>query len=126
MQLKRLDRYHFLQIFGDAKPHSWTEVGWFCLVRMNLKPKEVIPFVQNIVINHGLIKRLNKYEEFKMDSFIITTKGDQCLREEQIARQGDYTFYKYFDRTVKGKWGLDRFAPLTKKQGITKDSFGGQ
>ncbi len=48
----------------------------------------------------------------KMDSFIITYKGDQCLRDEQITRHGDYLYYKNFDRTVDGKWGINKFKPL--------------
>ena len=30
----------------------------------------------------------------------ITAKGDECLRYEQIQRDGDYSFYKGFDRTL--------------------------
>jgi hypothetical protein len=42
----------------------------------------------------------------------ITGKGDECLRNEQIARDGDYSYYKKYDRTVHGKYGVDHFAPL--------------
>jgi hypothetical protein len=115
MQLKRIDRYLLLQIFGDGKPHSWNEVVWFCIVRLNLKPKQISPFLQNAVINHQLIKRVGFTSDLKGDSFIITTKGDECLRDEQIARDGDYTYYKFFDRTVDGEWGVNKFAPIPKK-----------
>lgn len=112
MQLKRLERYYFLQIFGDGKEHTWNEVAWFCIVRLNLKPVQVIPFVQNMIINHRLIRRISRTSEFKQDSYMITERGDECLRLEQIARDGDYTYYKFFDRTESGPWGLDKFAPL--------------
>ncbi len=114
MELKRLDRYFFLQTFGDGKPHTWNEVVWFCIVRRGQKPNQVFSFIQNTIINHRLVRRVGNYSEYKLDSYIITDKGDVCLRDEQIARHGDYTFYKNFDRTVHGKWGIDKFAPLPK------------
>ena len=33
-------------------------------------------------------------------SYKISPKGDECLRMEQIARAGDYSFYHNFDGTV--------------------------
>lgn len=30
----------------------------------------------------------------------ISEKGDSCLRDEQIERAGDYSFYKNFDRSL--------------------------
>lgn len=44
--------------------------------------------------------------------YIITPLGDSCLREEQIARDGDPSYYKYFDRSLTGENGLNKYAPL--------------
>lgn len=68
----------------------------------------------NKALADGLIKRVEnarikamKLEEFflieKEDyDYQITEKGDACLRAEQIQRDGDYSFYKNFDRTLDG------------------------
>ena len=52
MQFKRLDRYKLLQIFGDAKPHTWNEVVWFCMVRMEMKAPQIMKFLHSATINH--------------------------------------------------------------------------
>jgi hypothetical protein len=61
-----------------------------------------------------------------MFNYKITSKGDECLRMEQIARDGDYSYYKYYNRKAhRGNdivdHSLDHFAPLPEMfNGVSK------
>jgi len=114
MRLSRINRFKILQIFGDGKPHNWFEVINFG-VRLLQIHQYKFEALFNRCLEYQLIRREWKACVDKDDDFSITPRGDECLREEQIARDGDYLYYKHFDRTIKGKWGLDHFAPIPKK-----------
>lgn len=74
-------------------------------------------------LKDGLIKRMDNdntnsmrrekvylIEEQDFD-YQITEKGDECLRNEQIARAGATGYYKYFDRQVDSKYQDNIRAP---------------
>lgn len=129
--MTRIQRYKFLQIFGDGKPHSWYEV-----INLGVRLLKVHQYTfENDIftkaLSDGLIYRTDtpetlatkaKQEQHTSGYFLgnnwtdydytITPKGDECLRNEQIARDGDYSYYRNYDRTVHGKYGVDHFAPL--------------
>ena len=130
--MKRIERYKFLQIFGDDKPHNWFEVVF---LGVNFLKVHQFTFEKHMkqALADGLIRRvatpeilviLAKMEEHKKGFFVgpdwkqydyrITPLGDECLRGEQISRAGDHDYYSNFDRSIDGKDGLDRFAPLPK------------
>lgn len=111
MPLKRLDRYKILQIFGDGNPHNWFEVINLGVRHLKLHQYKFEKLFKRCM-EYNLIKREWRAYANKDDYYTITPKGDECLRGEAIARAGDVSYYKYFDRSIKGKWGLDKFAPI--------------
>lgn len=129
--MTRIQRYKFLQIFGDAKPHNWFEVIFLGCQHLKIRQVDFEPKIFKKALADGLIRQVDTDKtilrksqalEHKEGIFIIsqwqdfdyqiTELGDECLRNEQIARDGDYTYYKKFDRTLHGQWGTDHFAPL--------------
>ena len=130
--MKPIQRYKFLQIFGDALPHSWFEVIFLGCQHLKMKQTLFEPRIFKQALADGLIRRQDNKEtlliksqleqhttgvflgaDWKQYDYIITDKGDECLRNEQIKRDGDYSYYKNYDRTVHGKYGVDHFAPLS-------------
>ncbi len=129
--MTRIQRYKFLQIFGDALPHSYFEVIFLGCQHLKLKQKHFEPKIFKKALADGLIVQVHSdYTRSEADlmekhdsgffvgpdwtrfDYKITPKGDECLRNEQIARDGDYSYYRNFDRTLHGQWGTDHFAPL--------------
>lgn len=129
--MTRIQRYKFLQIFGDAKPHNWFEVIFLGCQHLKIRQVDFEPKIFKKALADGIIYQTDNAETLARKQvgeqiktgiwvgpawqeydYIISPKGDECLRNEQIARDGDYSYYKNFDRTLHGKWGTDHFAPL--------------
>src|ERR1035437_9350396 len=127
--MRRIQRYHTLAVLGDLKPHSYIQVihiGTLHIAnplnRSEIWGSERIPktkYATDVfelwlkkLINDGLIvmlendriKRIRIQEEYQIASqdydLQLTEKGRDCLAMEQIARAGDYTFYKKYDGTL--------------------------
>jgi len=111
--MRRLERFKFLQVFGDGNPHNWFEVIFLGVQFLKVKQDHFENLFKRALENN-LIRRQFKNSTWNGDEYLITPRGDLCLREEQIARAGNYSYYKNYDRTVHGKWGVDHFAPLPK------------
>jgi hypothetical protein len=130
--MKRIERFKFLQIFGDGKPHNWFEIVFLgvnflkvhqftfekifkqaldCNLIRRVETPEVKSWLARMADHKKGIFVGPSWQDYE---YIITETGDQCLREEQIQRAGDHDYYSSFDRTIEGKNGLDRFAPLPK------------
>jgi len=134
--MTNIERFKFLSIFGDSKSHTWFEVIYMGVIHLRVKQKYFEEKIFKKMLFNDLIKQYetDQIKEIKKrDSYIltwkdyeyiITPKGDECLRNEQIKRHGDVSYYKYYDRSVDGKWGLNHFAPTLKnvpKQQYLKD-----
>lgn len=129
--MTRIQRYKFLQMFGDALPHSWYEVIFLGCQHLKMHQYVFEAKIFKRALTDGIIQRVESKESqimhvamaehdsgffvgpaWQQYDYKITAKGDECLRNEQISRDGDYTYYKKYDRTVHGQYGVDHFAPL--------------
>lgn len=130
--MKRVERFKFLQIFGDGKSHNWFEVI-FLGVQFLKVHQTYFERLFKTALSYDLIRRVSTPAvELRLREganhttgiwigpswmdyeYVISPRGDACLREEQIARDGDVPYYSQFDRTIDGQHGLDHFAPLPK------------
>lgn len=127
MLSEREIRFRFLSIFGDGQQHPWVEViqlGQYYVDPKNVVSHRVVTRHLKRALEDGLISRLDN-DRTKLErlngfyvleprefDYKITEKGDACIRAEQIARGGDYRYYKYYDRSVHGSWGADKFAKV--------------
>ncbi len=111
--MRRLERFKVLQLFGDGKPHNWFETIFLGVQYLKVHQNEFERLFRRTVENN-LVRRVYKASSYKDDYYILAERGEQCFREEQIERGGDYSYYKNYDRSVHGKYGVDHFAPLPK------------
>lgn len=109
--MTRIHRYKFLGIFGDGKSHSWFEVVNLGVRHLRVHQTDFEKIFRT-AIEYSWIRRDGRACHFQDDTFSILPLGDQCLREEQIARAGDPSYYKYFDRSIDGANGLNKYAPI--------------
>jgi hypothetical protein len=116
--MRRIERYKLLQIFGDGQPHNWFEVINLGVRFLKIHQYDFESLFQQAIIDNGLIVRCSNHNFYKDDDYKITPKGDSCLREEQIARDGDYSYYKHYDRTIDGQYGANHYSPLPIKKNI--------
>ena len=127
--MRRIQRYHSLAVLGDLKPHPYdqvvaigslhisnpvnrSEIWGSERVPKNLYSTDVFESWLKKLINDGLImfvetdhiKELRTRKEYMISprdyQLQLTQKGRDCLAMEQIARSGDYSFYKNFDGTI--------------------------
>lgn len=110
--MSREQRFKFLSLFGDAKPYNWFRVVFFGVKYLKVSQAQFERWLQRSIVDDGLVKRVGKAANYKDDDYIITAKGDECLRNEQISRGGDYSYFKTFDRTPKS---AERLAPVLNK-----------
>ena len=111
--MRRLERFKFLQLFGDGQPHDWFNTIFLGVKYLNVHQNKFEKLFKSALEN-GLVRRVYKAAQCKDDQYIIAERGEECLREEQIARGGNYEYYKKYDRSVHGQYGVDHFAPLPK------------
>lgn len=130
--MTRLQRFKFLQVFGDGNKHSWFNVVWlgvqFLKVRQSAFEnmfKEALAYdlirrVPTDEVRADLVKMADHKTgifvglDWTRYEYVIAPKGDECLRNEQIAREGDVSYYKYYDRSLEGANGLQKYAPIPK------------
>jgi|SRR5665213_1032577 len=128
--MRRIQRYHTLSTLGDLKAHPYVQVihvGTLHvsnpLNRSEIWGSERIPktmyatdlfesWIKKLV-NDDLIKfvETNKIRQARLQpeyqialqdyDLQLTEKGRDCLVMEQIARDGDYSYYKNFTGTVE-------------------------
>lgn len=129
-RMTREERFKFLSIFGDGQPHDWFNVVFLGVQYLDVHQKTFEQFFRQ-ALEDQLIQKVEtekvriekRFAENKNEglayiigweeySYKIDAKGDTCLRREQISREGDYSYYKDFDRSLTGSHGLDHFAPL--------------
>ncbi|MGH7974774.1 MAG: hypothetical protein ACREBR_04565 [bacterium] len=125
----RIQRYHALSVFGDMKIHNYAhavgigalhfanpvnrqEIWGYRRIKKNLYYTDFFEGLMKELMNNGLLKLIENDEVRKLrrqDFYVIsprdydvqlTDKGRECLGMEQIARSGDYSFYKNFDGTL--------------------------
>lgn len=128
--MTRIQRFKFLQVFGDGNPHNWYEVIFLGVQFLKIHQAK-FEVVFKTALADGIIRRVEtketKAEHAKMADhesgifvgpdwtryeYVITPSGDECLRNEQIKREGDVSYYKYYDRSLTGQNGLQKYAPL--------------
>jgi hypothetical protein len=127
--MRRIQRYHALAVLGDLKAHPYMQVihvGTLHvsnpLNRSEIWGSERIPktmYATDVfegwikeLINSGLVKfvetekikqiRLQPEYQIALQDYDLqlTSKGRDCLAMEQIARHGDYGYYKNFQGTL--------------------------
>jgi len=128
--MTRKERFKLLQLFGDRKSHTWFNIIFLGVNHLKVKQSYFEDKIFVKAMQDGLIRRIeNKYTTgtraypskdgigyaltWKQFDYILTDRGDECLREELLARE-ESDFTRNFDRSVSGKYGLDRYAPLPK------------
>ena len=127
--MKRIHRYNLLSLFGDLKPKNYFIALQLATLHFanplnrsslwgserlakNAYMSEKIEGMFKQLLEDGLIKRVET-EAIKQsrtkDTYLIslreydlqlTERGEECLRFEQIARSGDYNYYKNFKGTL--------------------------
>ena len=127
--MKRIERYYFLSIFGGGKPIDYIsliQIGTLHFANpQNRKDiyigsktfsdaktyQQVFEQMLHEALEYELVKRVEndrirllrlqpEYQISPMDwDYQITKRGDECLRNEQIERAGDVSYYKLFERT---------------------------
>jgi hypothetical protein len=127
--MKRIHRYNLLSLFGDLKSKPYIIALQLATLhfanRLNraslwgserlarnvymseeiekmfkqLLADELIKQVETEAIKHTKTKNtyLISLREYDLQ---ITERGEDCLRMEQIARDGSYDYYKKFDGTL--------------------------
>jgi hypothetical protein len=127
--MRRIQRYHILSVLGDLKAHPYDQVIMIGSLhfanpinRSELWPGEKLSsnqYYSNVfesmlkkLMEDGLIKRVendrirqlrlsNSYQISPRDwDLQLTDKGQDCLRNEQMERAGDYDYYKNFQGTL--------------------------
>ena len=130
--MTRIQRFKFLQIFGDGNPHNWFEVIFLGVKFLKIHQTQFEAIFKKALAD-GLIRRVAdaKAQQVALDMaehedgifvgldwrqyhYVVTPSGDECLRNEQIARHGDISYYMYYDRTLNGSNGLQKYAPIPK------------
>jgi len=96
------DKYLILSALGDAKEHSYSEL--YIMLDILLR-KQNIKVTKKYFENHlfrmteyQLVQRIWKDAYPERDGYILTRKGDECFRSEQIRRTRDFSYYKYFQK----------------------------
>lgn len=123
--MKRELRFKFVSLFGDGQPHPPMEQIRLASVLFHTTLIEA----QQIIfrgLREGFIewrdtdriRNIKSSGDYVIPWFyhdlVISKKGDECLRMEQIARGGDYSYYKNYDRSVHGDHGAAKYAPAPK------------
>ena len=127
--MRRIQRYHVLAVLGDLKAHPFDQVmivGSLHISnpanRMEIWPgqkiaknkysSDVFYSMLKKLMDDGLVQRVenDRIRQIRLnDSYQIsprdwdlqlTEKGRDCLAMEQIARDGDYSYYKNFKGTL--------------------------
>src|SRR5579863_8078368 len=127
--MRRIQRYHALTVLGDLKPHPYVQVihiGTLHIAnplnRSEIWGSERIPktkYVTDVfagwvkeLVNNDLVKfvETEKIKQIRLQpeyqianedyDLQLTAKGRDCLAMEQIARDGDYSYYKNFQGTL--------------------------
>jgi len=127
--MKRIHRYNLISLFGDLKPKNYIIALQLATLHFanplnraslwgserlakNAYMTDVIEKMFKQLLEDGLIQRVEtaaiKHSRTR-DTYLIslreydlqiTDKGRDCLSMEQIARSGDYSYYKKFDGTL--------------------------
>lgn len=124
--------FSFLCLFGDGKPQTWWSIVYLGTISLKVHQYKFEKLFKRM-LEYGLIYRVSndRIKTFSKDKleaksefwvgpswkdydYRITEKGDACLRDTQIRRGGDYSYYKYFDRSISGKHGVNKYAPIEK------------
>lgn len=104
-----LQIHRFLCIMGDAKPHQYNEIQFHAINlfnHININWEKVF----RKCMENGLVSREGKSSDFKFDTFILSSKGDEALRDYSVRilriktgnNEEDIRYYKGFDRTSEG------------------------
>jgi hypothetical protein len=132
MELSRQDRFSLLQLFADGKAHTWWET-----INLGVRFLKVHQYTFEAMLQQAMNDELIRREDSptslalrnqkpadgcivaylveKQDwNYILTAKGDKAFREEKIIRDGDTWFYNNYDRSLDGKFGVNKYAPLPK------------
>ena len=126
--MTRKERFKLLQLFGDRKSHDWFNIIFLGVTHLKMRQSYFEDRVFKQAIQDGLIRRidtrnirairLNPSKEgiayaitWSQFDYILTDRGDACLREELLERE-ESDFTRNFDRSISGKNGLNKYAPL--------------
>ena len=96
------DKFLLLSALGDAKEHSYSEL--FIMLDILLR-KRHIKVTKQYFENHfkrlaeyQLVRRNWKESSPERDTYMLTRRGDEYFRSEQIRRTGNYSFFKYHEK----------------------------
>jgi DNA-binding MarR family transcriptional regulator len=95
-----------LSIFAHKKPVIFGEyVGFSFFSRHRVQDVEAKKIIK-MFLKNGWLKREHKSMWFDRDYYTLTDRGDDCYRDEQIRRGGEYRYYHYVERTPEShaKW----------------------
>lgn len=108
--------YKLLCILGDGQPHTWVETVYLGVYYLKVPQPTFEKLLQRAVVDNNWVYRLSRAPILREDFLQLTSKGDQYLRYLSTRRGGDYSYYKYFNRSEHsggfGQHGLDKYAPL--------------
>src|ERR1017187_5017096 len=127
--MRRIQRYHVLSVLGDLKAHPYSQVVIIGtlhvsnpLNRTSIWGSERVAKNQYgstvfeswlkrcmddglvTLLENARIKRIRMQDEYQITTqdydIQLTPKGRDCHAMEQIARSGDYDYYKKFDGSL--------------------------
>lgn len=129
----RTERFKFLQLFGDRQPHPWFNIIFLGVNHLKVRQSYFEDKIFNRAMQDGLIKRIDSQETSAIQNnsinskegvaygitwrqfyYVLTDRGDSCLRDELLEREGESDFTRNYDRSISGNYGLNRYAPLPK------------
>ena len=85
--------YTLLTIFGDGKIHSYSEA--IISYRVLFKEDKTFKVTFKKFLEYYLLYRGYKSPKLELDSFQLSRKGDEALRNEAVRRGGDFGYYHY-------------------------------
>jgi len=100
--------FMMLAIFADGLAHTFYEISILAKALVGWDEKKSKEWMKKAIFNNW-IKQMRREKHMWDARFKLMEKGDLKYREGAIKRGGDYSWFKYFDRT---KESAEKFMPL--------------
>lgn len=118
-RLSRPQRGKLLSLLGGGKEYAWQEIMVLGASVLGCSRERMNEYMRQLVVDHALVRRAEKAPTLAKDFLTLTKKGDECLRNEMIARGGDYMYYKHFNRQAHGDgYSMDYFEERFKQANV--------
>jgi len=96
--MDKLTHKFMIGIFGDNKEHSYDEI--FCLGwTICGKDKKKFESIFKKCREYNLISKLGRTKTPLEEKFKLSSKGDNYIRDTAVRYGGDFSYYKYMDRS---------------------------